>query len=136
MKQYLFILLILVLLVACKPLPDPDQLREQQNKEAVTITEPDGSLPSVEISDTMDRYADFEAALACELASASVQDDPEKVLAAMQKSAVFAEEYGFKAEQLPELTDRYKEDPIFLALAQEKMVKLCPEEIAALKAQN
>ena len=96
-------------------------------------SESDKVTTTEKIDTVMDRYASFEASLGCALAEAGLKEDPNAVLEAMGRTEEFATKYGFTSEELTPLTEKYKEDPEFLKLVQEKMEEMCPETLAAIQ---
>ena len=140
MKKLLIITLtitLLLLLVACTKTVDvttPETNTFDPNR-SIDGADADGLLPQVD-PDEMDRYASYEVEVVCSFAKAGSTGDGSEMLEAMIKSESLLAKYGFEQDQVDGLIAKYKEDPLFLSLAEDKIQEQCPEEYAAMNAVN
>lgn len=140
MKKLLIITLtitLLLLLVACTKTADlttPAANTFDPNR-SIDGTDADGLLPQINNSE-MERYASYEVDVVCSFAKAGSAGNGSEMLDAMVKSKTLLTKYGFKQDQVDGLIAKYKKDPLFLALAKDKIQKQCPVEYAAMNAVN
>lgn len=83
----------------------------------------------------MERYANFEATIGCDLAEAGANNDSNAVLEIITNAETYAIDEGFTLEELTPLTQQYQKDEEFIALAQEKMFELCGDTLIRLQTQ-
>lgn len=126
------IALLLLLLVACTKTVTVDETMFDMNR-TVDGTDADGLLND---ADEMERYASYEVAVVCSFAKAGASGNGTQFLEAMNNTADLLEEYGFTAQEAESLVNKYEDDSVFLALAEEKIQAQCPEEYAAMNLEE
>jgi len=133
MNKYLVLLMVfgLLTLTACSNSETSSDIANNVNAN----TEIKNQLieTSESIDDIMNRYAGFESSMGCALATAGLEEDPNAIFEAMSQTEEFATNFGFTADEIAPLTEKYSEDSVFLELVQEKMSEICPEVLAKIQ---
>lgn len=134
MKKLLIIMLVLslFLLVACSSgvddMNDADDVNDVDDDDVVVDNHQviDGGEPELDM-DEMDNYASYEVAVVCGFADATVAGTEEAMRSALENSVSLAADFGFEDAEIRQLTEKYKDSPEFMALAEEKIQATCPE---------
>lgn len=88
------------------------------------------------IDQTMERFAEFHADVRCQISEASLGEDLNNIIVAINDTIRKGEKYGFSEEDIEPLNKKYENNAEFIKLAEAKMNEMCPETIEALEQKN